>query len=54
MATKKKSVKKTEKKPTHKVLLDFIKKYEEWYKQYQQAQTKDGPGGDTPPPPKWP
>jgi hypothetical protein len=50
MATKKKA----SKKPTYAELLEFIKKYEVWYKAWQQAQTKDSGGGDTPPPPKWP
>lgn len=56
MATKKKAAKKaTAKKPTYKALLDFIKKYEIWYKAYQESQTRDDSGGgDTPPPPKWP
>lgn len=55
MATKKKATKKaTPQKPTYKALLEFIKKYEVWLKAYDEAQTKDSGGGDTPPPPRWP
>lgn len=51
MATKKKPVKKPEIDCAKAIA--FVKKYIEWQKLVDGIQTKD-PGGDTPPPPRWP
>jgi hypothetical protein len=50
MATKKKAAK----KPTYKEMEAFLKKYTRWLKKYDAAIGAKDPGGETPPPPRWP